>query len=174
MNPWVYAAAAAAVLAVVLSCLLVARSGRRSRAELHQQLLTAREDVLALTDRLEALSAEVDEARRVAEERAARTELEPFVITGVVAEDDATTPREAQLVQAIEAGKPEWVPAKPLRQALVKSVSFAHGVRRALSPDNRDRIRLEMQAEVRRSRRQRKAEMKAVRRFLRQQRKTAA
>jgi hypothetical protein len=170
MNPWVYAAAAAAVPAVVLTCVLVARSGRRSRAELHRQLVTARQDVLALTQRIEALSGEVAEARKATE---ARREVAPFVITGLIAEPESV-PREAQLVHAIEAGRPHWVPVKPLRETLVKTVSLAHGVRRALSPDNRDRIRLEMQAEVRRSRRQRKAELKAVRKYLRDRRRSAA
>jgi len=175
MNSWVYAVAAAALPAVAGACVLAARAGRRSRAELQRQLVTAREDVLVLTDRLEALAAEVVETRRVAEERAARREVAPFVITGVVAEpDELAPPREAQLVHAIEAGRPQWVPAKPLREGLVKTVAFGHGVRRALSPDNRDRVLLEMRAEVRRSRRQRKAELKAVRKYLRDRRKSAA
>jgi len=175
MNPWVYAVAAAALLAAAAACALVARSSRHSRAGLQQQLVGAREDVLALTERIEALSAEVVETRRVAEEQAARHEVAPFVITGVVAEPDLdVTPREAQIVHAIEAGKPQWVPAKPLREALVRTVAFGHGVRRALSPDNRDRIMLEMRAEVRRSRRQRKAELKAVRKYLRDRRNSAA
>jgi hypothetical protein len=175
MNPWVYAAVATALVAVVWACLLVARSGRRSRTELQEQLVAARQDVLALTDRIEALSAEVVETRRVAEERAARQEVVPFVITGVVAENDPdVAPREAQIVHAIETSRPHWVPARPLREALVRTVSLGHGVRRALSPDNRDRIVLEMRAEVRRSRRQRKAEMKAVRKYLRNRRNSAA
>jgi hypothetical protein len=175
MNSWAYAVAAAAVLAAAGACVLAVRSGRRSRAELQHQLVAAREDVLALTDRLEAVAAEVVQARRIAEEQVARKELASFVITGVVAEPDGvTTPREAQLVHAIEAGTPHWVPAKPLREALVRTVALGHGVRRALSPDKRDRILLEMRAEVRRSRRQRKAEMKAVRKYLRDRRKSAA
>ena len=111
------------------------------------------------------------ETRRASEWR----ETAPVVITGIVAETDADVePRDAQLVQAIEAGRPQWVPAKPLREALIRTVSIGHGVRRALSPDMRDRIVLEMRAEVRRSRRQRKAELKAIRKYLRDRRRSAA
>ena len=131
--------------------------------------------MLALTDRLEALSDEVEEQRRLVEETRSSQEVAPFVITGLVQEPEVeVTPREAQIVQAIEASKPQWVPAAPFREALVKTLAFGHGVRRALAPDNRDRIFLEMRAEVRRSRRQRKAEMRAVRKYLRDRRKSAA
>jgi hypothetical protein len=171
MGPWVFAAGAAALLTVVVVGVLSVRAGRRAQARLLQQLALAQADVQALSERIEALSGEVAEARRTADRR----ELAPQVITGLVLEADAdTTPREAQLVQAIEAGRPQWVPAKPLREALIRSVSLGHGVRRALAPDMRDRILLEMRAEVRRSRRQRKAELKAVKRYLRDRRKSAA
>ncbi|HET7734833.1 MAG TPA: hypothetical protein VFK52_02565 [Nocardioidaceae bacterium] len=170
MGPWVVVAGAAAVLAVVAGALST-RAGRRTRAQLVEQLAAAQADVRALSERIEALSDDVAEARRAAERRDAA----PTVVTGLVLETEAdVTPREAQLVQAIEAGRPQWVPAKPLRETLIRSVSLGHGVRRALGPDMRDRIMLEMRAEVRRSRRQRKAELKAVRKYLRDRRKSAA
>jgi len=175
MDPWVYVAAGAAVVAVLGACLVVLRASRRSRVELRSELSAARHDVRRLTDRLEALTVEVAESRRAADELASHQELAPFVITGVVAEPEVeTTPREAQIVHAIAASSPQWVPAAPLREALIKTVSLSHGLRRALSPDNRDRIVLEMRAEVRRSRRQRRAEMKAVRKYLRERRKSKA
>lgn len=171
MGPWVFAAGAAAVLTVVVVGALTVLGARRRRAQLLEQLAGAQADVQALSERIEALSDEVAEARRTTEQR----DTTPAVITGIVLEPEVdTTPREAQLVQAIEAGRPHWVPAKPLREALIRSVSFGHGVRRALAPDMRDRILLEMRAEVRRSRRQRKAELKAVKKYLRDRRKSAA
>ncbi|HSV41645.1 MAG TPA: hypothetical protein VLI04_22965 [Nocardioidaceae bacterium] len=175
MDPWVYVAIGAAIVVALGACLLVLRASGRSRAELRSELSAARGDVRLLTDRLEALTVEVAESRRVAEERASHQEIAPLVITGVVAEPEAeTVPREAQIVHAIEVSRPQWVPAAPLRETLIKTVSLSHGLRRALSPNNRDRIVLEMRAEVRRSRRQRRAEMKAVRKYLRERRKSTA
>lgn len=176
MDPWLYVAAPCAVV-VFLVCLLAIRAGRRRRAELQRQLMAAREDVLALTRRLDELTAHVEEQAQAHArylEQLAEQSVEPHVITELEATPVDSTPREAKIVQAIESGRPEWVPARPLRESLIKTVALAHGVRRALSPDNRDRIRLEMQAEVRRSRRLRRAELKAVRRYLRDRRHTAA
>jgi hypothetical protein len=45
-----------------------------------------------------------------------------------------------------------------LRESVVKAASFAHGVRRGLSAENRNRIRFEMRREVKRARKQRKSE----------------
>jgi len=45
-----------------------------------------------------------------------------------------------------------------LRESVVKAASFAYGVRRGLSPANRNRIWFEMRREVKRARKQRKAE----------------
>jgi hypothetical protein len=45
-----------------------------------------------------------------------------------------------------------------LRESVVKAASFAYGVRRGLSPANRNRIWFEMRREVRRARKDRKAE----------------
>ncbi len=175
MDPWVYAVAAVALAAAALVCALGVRSGRRRRAQLHRELIAAQRDVLALTERLDSLTAEVAQTRLAAREQATRQEIAPYVITGIVEspEPDAT-PRQAEIVHAIETSRPVWLPAKPLRETLVRTVALAHGLRRALDPDNRDRIRLEMQAEIRRSRRQRKAELKAVKKYLRDRRRSAA
>lgn len=172
MNPWVYVALAAAVVVAVPACVAALRAGRRSRAELASRLSEAQRKVAALGERVEALTNEVVETRQLAEEQTARRDVAPFLITGLVERSEGD--RQAQVVQAIEASSPHWVPAKPLREALVRTVSLGHGVRRALSPDSRDRILLEMRAEVRRSRRQRKAELKAVRKYLRDRRRSAA
>ena len=54
-------------------------------------------------------------------------------------------------------------------ESLVRAVSLGHGVRRALSAENRHRIRFEVRREVRRSRRQRRIDVKQARRHLRSQ-----
>ncbi len=53
-----------------------------------------------------------------------------------------------------------------LKETLVMAASLAHGLRRGLAPANRNRIRFEMRQEVRRSRRQRRSDLKAARRDL--------
>jgi hypothetical protein len=53
-----------------------------------------------------------------------------------------------------------------LRETVVRAASLAHGVRRGLAPATRNRIRFEMKQEVRRSRRQRRADLKASQRDL--------
>jgi hypothetical protein len=54
-----------------------------------------------------------------------------------------------------------------LGEPLVKAAAFTFGVRRALSPESRNRIRFAMRREVRRSRKQRKQEMRAAWRRMR-------
>jgi hypothetical protein len=51
-----------------------------------------------------------------------------------------------------------------LRESVVQAASLFHGVRRALSPENRNRIRFEMRREVKRSRKQRRADIREARR----------
>ena len=53
-----------------------------------------------------------------------------------------------------------------LRETVVKAASLAHGVRRGLAPANRNRIRFEMKQEVRRARKQRRADLKSAQRDL--------
>lgn len=51
-----------------------------------------------------------------------------------------------------------------LRETVVKAVALAHGVRRGLAPEVRNRIRFEVRREIRRSRRARRAEIREARR----------
>jgi hypothetical protein len=52
-------------------------------------------------------------------------------------------------------------------ESLVRIVSLAYGVRRALSAENRNRIGFEVGREIRRARRRRRAELREARRHLR-------
>jgi hypothetical protein len=61
-----------------------------------------------------------------------------------------------------------------LGESLVRLVSLGYGVRRALSPEQRNRIRFEMGREVKRSRRQRRRDLKDARRHLRTGRPTGS
>jgi hypothetical protein len=60
-----------------------------------------------------------------------------------------------------------------LRETVVKAASFAQGVRRGLAPATRNRIRFEMKQEVRRARKQRRADLKAAQRDLRARERAA-
>jgi hypothetical protein len=51
-----------------------------------------------------------------------------------------------------------------LKETVVQTASLFQGLRRALSPETRNRIRFHMRQEVKRSRKQRRAELKEVRR----------
>jgi hypothetical protein len=53
-----------------------------------------------------------------------------------------------------------------LRETVVKAASLAQGVRRGLAPATRNRIRFEMKQELRRARKQRRADLKAAQRDL--------
>jgi hypothetical protein len=61
-----------------------------------------------------------------------------------------------------------------LSESAVRVVSVAAGVRRALSAENRNRIRFEIRREVRRSRKQRRLDLKEARRQLRAEQATQA
>ena len=68
--------------------------------------------------------------------------------------------------------EPEPVPTVPapvfadlmLKETVVQTASLFHGLRRALSPETRNRIRFHMRQEVKRSRKQRRSELREVRR----------
>jgi hypothetical protein len=51
-----------------------------------------------------------------------------------------------------------------LKETVVQTASLWHGLRRALAPETRNRIRFHMRQEVKRSRKQRRAELREVRR----------
>ena len=53
-----------------------------------------------------------------------------------------------------------------LRESVVKGVSLVYGVRRALAAETRNRIRFQMRQEVKRSRKQRRIDLRAARRHL--------
>lgn len=148
------AAGAAAVLAVV-TVLLV--RGRRSRADLEAMLLAARRETDELRRRLDELTDHGATGAPVARARGGAPEA--FVITHVGDPDEAektalaASPVPDRLVLSATLGEP-----------LVKVAAFSHGVRRALSPESRNRIWFEVRREVRASRRRRRALRKQLER----------
>jgi hypothetical protein len=137
------------VVAATVGVLLVVR---RDRARTAAALAEARSEAAELRQRLDALSGLLEAPARPAEE---------FVIT------DMGTP--GQLTGEAAAMTPTRIEGRlfadiVLRESLVKAASLGYGVRRALAPETRNRIRFEMKREVKRSRRQRRAELKEIRR----------
>ena len=60
-----------------------------------------------------------------------------------------------------------------LKESVVKAASFVQGVRRGLAPATRNRIRFEMRLEVRRARKQRRADLRESQRELRARQRAA-
>lgn len=153
MNPALLPAllGAAATLVVLLCVLLaVALAGRR-RTE--RALAAARTDVDDLRARLDALTEEVETARTANAATPAVLPAEYLITT-------AGQPAEAAAEGERDAGL-EPVPARAvwsvtLGEPLLKAVAFGYGVRRALSPESRNRIAFEMRREVKRARKERR------------------
>ena len=165
-----------AVLAVVAlaSLLLLTLRLVREMAD-HRHLLAALRDDVARRSLLQAETA--DRLARV-ERRLARLHQHAdteFVITGLGDLGDLRDvgePGEHPLDAEPAASAP--VPAASidaplfadlvLRESVVQVASFAQGLRRALAPETRNRIRFEMRREVKRSRRQRRQDNRLARR----------
>jgi hypothetical protein len=138
--------AAVTVLASVLLGVLLVRERRRTDTALG------------------AVFAGQAELRRLLEERVAPSSAAPvaevaeFVITdaGQDRPDVDERPVSDRVVLSATLGEP-----------LVKAAAFTFGMRRALSAESRNRIRFAMRREVRRSRKQRKQEMRAAWRRMR-------
>jgi hypothetical protein len=128
---------------VLLVALLVVRAGaRRTSAELDslRRRLDDLEQPRAETSAAASMSAPVE-----------------FVITDLGQERPAAEP-----VRIEGAAFADIV----LKETVVKAASLAHGLRRGLAPATRNRIRFEMRQEVRRARKQRRADLRTAQRDL--------
>lgn len=153
-------ASAAVILAVLLSGLFAAAlTGRLLRRQQRREIAGVRADLADVRRRVDEL-----ERPRPAPAGTDRPQEPPtsagggFLITGLP-DDTAGAPRVP----------PPTVPGPVfadtvLRETAIRTASLAHGVRRALAPQVRNRIGFEMRREVRRSRKQRRAEHRATRR----------
>ena len=124
-------------LVLLVACALLWRNSRR---------LTAR--LAELEARTATRSTSVPE----------RVETAAYVITAI---DDE------QQVEPHRTAVPARIDGKLFadivaRESVIKAAGLAHGLRRALSAENRNRIRFEMKREVKRSRKQRRADLKAA------------
>lgn len=156
-------AALVAGLAVVAWALFVALRRERERAGV--ELARTRAEAAELRARVEALAAQAALAGR-----AAHTQPEEFVITHLGEPDEDGELRSADELQRIDG---RLFADLVLRESLVKAAALGHGVRRALAPETRNRIRFEMKREVKRSRRARKDEYRRVREEIRARERAA-
>lgn len=139
---WVAGVAAVLSLIVMLAVVLAWRASvRHSAAEIAElRAVVKRLDADART--LGTVSPETAVEHRVAE----------FLITDIGAErHEPSDAVPSRLVLSATVGEP-----------LVRLAAFAYGVRHALSPENRNRIRFEMRREIRRARKARRAAGRAA------------
>jgi len=134
----VWVASVAAVLSIIVT-FAVALAWRVSMRRTAVQIAELREALAAVTA-APARPATHDQV--VAE----------FLITDIGAEvPDVPDEVSSRLVLSATVGEP-----------LLKLAAFAYGVRKALTPENRNRIRFEMRREVRRARKARRAAGRAA------------
>jgi hypothetical protein len=137
---WLGATCAAATALALVALLLAVRA--RRRAERAEAL------VVALIERVGLLESPVRTAPDV-------DHADTFVITRMDAADDRQP--ERPIAQDIDGRLFVDIVA---RETVVKAASWTHGLRRALSPEKRHRIRFEVRQETRRAARGRRSEAK--------------
>ena len=160
--------AALGVLALLAVGLLVALLRGRGRAR--RELETARAETAALRLQLEQIE---------------RVLAGPTPLAGT--REREPEPRAGTEYTITELGRPAATAAPAgeidrtlfadlvLRESVVRAASFAHGVRRALGAESRNRIRFEVRREIRRARKQRRVDTRvAVREWEARQRAAVA
>ena len=150
------AACAVALVALVVA-LLAHRRARRAEAL-----------VASLAEHVAVPSGPVAQAPPVA-----GSDTAAFVITqvGTPREDDAPPGAPVPVARPIDGRLFTDIVA---RETVVKAAGWTHGLRRALSPETRNRIRFEVRQETRRAGRGRRAEMKQALREFRARERAAA
>lgn len=157
---WLALVTLLALVALAAVVLRLSRSLRTARRHTEELLAAAALDAEALREQLAGLEVQL-------RTRTAAVETRERVPVAVV--DD----RE-YLITDLGRSRGPSVPARVLpapqfadvllRESVIKTAALAAGLRRALSPEIRNRIRFEMKREVKRSRKERKLMLKAARR----------
>lgn len=150
MQEWIVPAVLGAL---TLASLVVAVVLLRSRAATARELRSAHAEVASLRARVEEVE------RRLSTPGRAHPHADPeFVITHL---GEAESVPSTEPVERVDSA---LFADLVLRETVVKAASLTHGLRRALAPETRNRIRFEMGREVKRARKQRRADVKAARR----------
>lgn len=160
MPGWAVVGVVAAVALVAAACVVLLLSLRRERARTAAALARAEADAAELRAQLSGIE------QRLAAPRA--TDEREYVITRLG--EDEPTPTRSMTTPAPVVPAPVFADLV-LRETAVQTGAFVAGLRRAFSPEVRHRIRFEMRREVKRARKQRKAEHRvAVREWQARQR----
>ncbi|HWU23442.1 MAG TPA: hypothetical protein VN088_18020 [Nocardioides sp.] len=137
------------------------RSARAERDAADARLAEAADGAEELRVQLTELEAQL-QTQALASQRLVTSDRAPvivddreFVITDLA--------RERALVPGIPSVPLPFVDTL-LRESLVRTASLAAGLRHALAPEVRNRIRFEMKREVKRSRKQRRTDLRQARR----------
>lgn len=162
-GPVVALAVLSAVLGIGLGVLFAAvvrrrRSSGAELAEARHELAEVRRRLDELTRRLETRPAPVAERPEADRPQYVITSAGNPGTVGEVARHPAGVPAD------VVTGRFASV---ALTESVVTVLSFGHGLRRALAPENRNRIGFEMRREVRRSRKQRRRDLRVARRGMR-------
>lgn len=154
---WVGVTCAAATAVALVALVLAARARRRAgRAEAL---------VAALVERVGLLESRASDVPPPSVEHA---DAATFVITRMDSDEGETA---RPIAQDIDGRLFADIVA---RETVVKAASWTHGLRRALSPENRHRIRFEVRQETRRATRERRSEARqALREYRARMRSTA-
>jgi hypothetical protein len=135
---------------------------RQARSHTEALLAAAAQDADALREQLAGIEAELQAQQEPALHRertpVAVVDDREYVITDLGQERGPRVP--ARVVPA-----PMFADIV-LRESVIKTAALAAGLRRALSPEVRNRIRFEMKREVKRSRKERRLMLRAARRDL--------
>ncbi|MBM0123206.1 hypothetical protein [Pimelobacter simplex] len=166
---WLVVLTLVAVVALGVAAYRLSRSVRQARDQTDALLAAAAQDADALREQLAGIEAEL-ELRQEAGRHQVRTPVavvddREYVITDLGQEQGPRVP--ARVVPA-----PMFADIL-LRESVIKTAALAAGLRRALSPEVRNRIRFEMKREVKRSRRERRLVLKAARRDLESRQRSA-
>jgi hypothetical protein len=171
-TPGLLLLAAVGVLALVAltAVVVMLASARAERRRLVQELQGSRAAVEELRGQVERLSGDPDGPTEGRAHAVAGGTPTGFVITSLRdGSSDPADPHAARGDLAVVPMSGRDFATVALTESAVRVVSLVHGVRRALSAENRNRIRFEVRREVRRSRRQRRRDLKEARRHLRTQ-----
>jgi type II secretory pathway pseudopilin PulG len=164
MTPLTLTLALVAVLAAALAA-VAAVAWRRSVRDAVRRDERAAAQLAELRERLSAL-----EARPAGRNPTTVASEREFVITHLGEEDPTADPVDSAPVKVSLTG-PAFADAV-VRETVVQTASVVHGLRRALAPETRNRIRFEMRRELKRSRKARKVEVREALREYRARHRT--
>lgn len=141
--------------AVALGSLLVALVATGSAHRLRAETDRSRATEALLEERLAHLEASHQSSRQASLERRPAP-VADYVITAI----DQVPATTQQIAPAHIEGR--LFVDIVARESVVKAAGFAAGLRRALDPETRNRIRFEMRRELKRARKQRRSDVKAA------------